>query len=182
MKKRLFEIQTLSDNVRLSEPMTLIAILGSVTSLVGSLFPGMFRERLNMQHLNKLFPGNGYWTVKYKQFILSHIAYISGSSSGGMEFQEELIMKTHAFTNEVLRGTLCKDVPRSCWRPYADTFECPECLSILNNVLRQETFSGGTSPVGTMPGGGFGAAINYQQILIFGLGAVLLIALMKKKK
>lgn len=175
-----FRIQTLSDNQnRLGD---FLGILSGVTGLVGELFPSMFRERLKMSHLDKIFPGNGYWTRSYKQFILSHIAYISGESTSGMDFGEELILKTNAFTYEKMRQTVCKDVPASCWRPYGDTYECPECLQVLNRIMAEESFTGG-GQYGEFPTpGGFGGAINYQSILIVGGIGLFLVMMMKKKK
>lgn len=165
-----FRIATLSDHQGMGD---LITVIAGISTLIGSLFPGMFRERLTMQHLNQVFPGNGLWTVKYKNFLLSHIAYIEG-------LQDELVLKTNAFTWEVVRPALCQQVPAGCWSPYYDTFECGECLSILNDVMSAESSGFGQTPGGYYPG--FPGGTDLMKYLPYIAGGVVLIMLLKKKK
>ena len=163
-----FRIATLSDQQGLGD---LVTILASLSTVIGSIFPGMFRDRLTMTHLNQLFPGNGSWTVKYKQFILSHVAFVEG-------LQDELVLKTNAFTWEKMRKTLCKNVPVGCWQPYGDTFECGECLSILNDVMAAEASGIGQTPGGYYPG--IPGTAQLMQYLPYIAGGVVLIMLFQE--
>jgi hypothetical protein len=47
--------------------------------------------------------------------------------------------------------------------------------------LQQETYTGGTSPVGVTPGG-YGLSADYSTLMPLAIGAIALVFLMKSKK
>ena len=78
--KRLFEIQTLSErctprlSARLGDPVSII--LGGIPAIM-TLFPNWFPQRKQLEQSDwiKFFPGNGYWTVKLRDYLANHIQY-----------------------------------------------------------------------------------------------------------
>lgn len=154
---RFFEIQTLSDRnyPRLADPVTIIT--GGI-ALFTSLFPNFFgSERATMADFNKLFPSNGYWTVKFKNFLLSKLKYQK-------DITRDLLMYTVEFV-QINSREICNSSYSS------------DCLNQFYNILRKEESTGGSSPVGNV----FGSGINYETLMYIGLG-VLAVALLTKSK
>lgn len=150
-----FKIQTLSDYGRLSDPATVI--LG-ISSILPSIFPNLIGSELTtMETLNKLFPGNGYWTVQYKNYLLPRIKYVK-------DIQRDLHMYTGQFI-EKNQSAICPGKGGT------------DCWSAFYALLQKEAVSGGLSPVGNIYVSGF----NYQTLLLVGAGIFLLVALTKKK-
>jgi len=165
---KLFEIQTLSDRnygfknySRLGDP---VAIIAGIATVIPSLFPNLFgSERLTMDHLNKLFPSNGFWTNKYKNHLLSRIKYLKDVSVGLHHYTGEFIEQNlNTFCPGVVKGG---PGGQECWKNFY-------------KVLQQENVTGGHSPVGNV----LGAGIDYQTILLIGGGVLLLSVLLKKKR
>lgn len=154
---RLFEIQTLSEGQykRLSDPVTVIT---GIATVLPSLFPNMFgSETLNMGHLDKLFPGNGFWTVKYKNWLLQRIKYLK-------DVQRDLHMYTGQFI-EANQAQICPGKSGTdCWQAFY-------------KLLQKESLTGGYQPVGNIFGGG----IDFSTIALIGGGILLLTVLAKKK-
>jgi hypothetical protein len=153
---RLFEIQTLSDRNyrRLADPITVIA---GIATILPTLFPNLTgSERLSMAHLNQLFPGNGFYTMQYKNWLLQRIKYLK-------DVERDLHMYTGQFI-ENNQGVFCTGGTGTCWQGFY-------------KVLKQEAVTGGQSPVGNIYGAGF----DFQTLAIVGGGVLLLMLLTKKK-
>lgn len=162
---RLFEIQTLSDRSyrRLSNGGATgfdpISVIGSIGAVIGSIFPNLFgTETLTMAHLNKLFPGSGHYTTLYKNWLLQRIKYLK-------DVERDLHMYTGQFI-EANQSVFCNGGSgQQCWQGFY-------------KVLQQESYSGGTSPVGNVYGAGF----DFQTLALVGGGILLLSLIMKKKR
>jgi hypothetical protein len=154
---RLFEIQTLSarNYKRLADPITVIT---GIATIIPSLFPNLFgSELLTMQHLEKLFPGNGFWTVKYKNHLLQRIKYLKDVSRDLHQYTGEFI--------EMNQQSICPGTGgTNCWQAFY-------------KLLQKESVSGGYDPVGNIYGGGF----DFTTLALVGGGVLLLLALTKKK-
>jgi len=159
-----FKIQTLSDRnyinnhsyTRLADPVTVIMGIGTI---LPSLFPNLIGSELNSYAvLDKLFPGSGFWTTKYKNYLLTKIKYVK-------DIQRDL----HQYTGEFIEQNL--------------NSICPGCQGTaawqaFYKLLQQEGLTGGQSPVGNV----FGAGFDPSMLLLIGGGVLLLFALTKKKK
>ena len=154
--KRLFEIQTLSDQQysRLSQ----LDFIPGIIALIPGLFPNLFgSERTSREVFNKLFPSNGYWTSQYKNYLLSKIKYIK-------DIERDLHMYTGEFI-QMNQSQICQGkTGQGCWENFY-------------KLIQQEAVTGGQSPVGNI----FGAGLDYQTLLLVGGGVLLLLALSKKK-
>ena len=149
-----FKIQTLSDYGRLSDPATVI--LG-ISSIIPSLFPNLIgSEQTTMEVLNKLFPGNGYWTVQYKNYLLPRIKYVK-------DIQRDLHMYTGQFI-EINQSAICPGKGGT------------DCWTAFYSLLQKESLTGGSSPVGNV----FGTGFDLQTVLL--VGAVILVAVVITKK
>lgn len=160
-----FRIQTLSSlercNTSLSSRSRLgfdpVSIITGGGALLNELFPNLFgSERLTMQHLNALFPSNGFYTNAYKNFLLQRIRYVK-------DVQRDLHMYTGQFIES--RPEICAGGSgNTCWQNFY-------------KILEQESITGGTQPVGNV----LGIGIDWQTILLIGGGVLLLVALSRKK-
>lgn len=168
--KKLFEIQTLSecqtprlkDYVRLSDPVTIIT--GGVAVLT-QLFPNLFgggRKRLTSQDWLNMFPGNGYWTTKLRDYLNSKIHY-DADLGNITEFTRYFVYEN--------RFTLY---------PGYTPGDFEKAFQEFSNKLRQEAVSGGSQPVGNFPI--IGGTVDWQTLLLYGGGALLLITLLNKKR
>lgn len=165
---RHFTIRTLSDYTNLGQLEFISAALG----LLGMIFPdwGLFRRRLTMSDLNQIFPGSGYWTVKYKNYLLAHISYLDD------KFEENVRHQTDNFVWSTFRPVYCMDVPVSCWTLVGqDWTHCDVCYSRLNQTLADEAT--GKSTTGAA---GFNLS-SLTPILLVGAGVYLVSTLSKKK-
>lgn len=152
MKRRK---RSLADYGRLADPVTVIT---GISTILPSLFPNMFgSERLTMDHLNRLFPGSGYYTMQYKNYLLQRIRYLK-------DVERDLHMYT---------GQFIESKPEICAGGTGQT-----CWSNFYKILQQEQYSGGTSPVGNVYGSGF----DFQTLALVGGGVLLLVMLTKKKR
>lgn len=158
---KLFEIQTLSDNIRLKDYGRLadpVTVITGIATVLPSLFPNLFgTEKLTMEHLNRLFPGNGFYTTQYKNYLLQKIKYLK-------DVERDLHMYTGQFIES--KPEICAGgTGQTCWQNFY-------------TILQKEAQTGGTQPVGNV----FGAGINYETLLLVGGGVLLLLALTKKKR
>ena len=154
----LFEIQTLSERKRLGDPVTIITAIGTIFP---QLFPNLTgSERLTMQHLNQLFPGNGHYTSQYKNWLLQRVRYLK-------DLERDLHMYTGQFIEANMQAICQGKTGQGCWENFY-------------NILRQEATTGGSSPVGNVFTAGMG--LDLQTLILIGGGIFLLVALTKKKR
>jgi len=161
MKK--FTIQTLQDGETPMDPITIIT--GGV-ALVSSIFPNLFgggRKKLTSSDWLQLLPGSGYWTSALRSHLSKTIHYDSD-----LKNMEEF---TKYFVDEN-KTQICGGTPCS----FTDAFQK------FAQILKQEKMTGGSSPVGSYPGGIGGASINYNEIIVYGGIALLAITLLSKSK
>lgn len=169
---RLFEIQTLSDRnyKRLGDPM---AIITGGLAVISQLFPNLFGAPaipITEADWVKMFPGNGYWTSLYRNYIRSKIPNTRD------------LWRLERFTGYFVwdnRGTIAPEVPESCY-PYDEPHRCPAAMSKFFNLLKKESQSSGNYPVGQFPGGI--GTLDASSLLLIAGGVVLLMLLMKNKK
>lgn len=134
-----------------------ISIIASIGTILPGLFPNLWAERSTMDHFNKLFPSNGYWTSSYKNWLLSRIKWAK-------DIQRDILMYTKDFVRDN-RNSICP----SCTNEQA--------LTEFYKILSKEMATGGQSPVGNIYGAGF----NLETLAIVGGGVLLLVLLTKKK-
>lgn len=152
MKRRK---RSLADYGRLADPVTVIT---GIATVLPSLFPNLFgTEQLTMDHLNRLFPGSGYYTMQYKNYLLQRIKYLK-------DVERDLHMYT---------GQFIESKPEICNGGTGQT-----CWSNFYKILQQEQYSGGTRPVGNV----FGSGFDFTTLALVGGGVLLLLALTKKKR
>jgi hypothetical protein len=176
---RPFNIVTLSDEVKQMDPVTIIT---AGTALLGSLFPNLFGQNRKLLTTNdwiQLIPGSGYWTQKLRTFLAARIKY--DVDLGNMQ----ALTIDFVFEN---RSLICPDVPVSsqCWNNpgtglYVGQGSCPECMTKFYAILKQETQTGGMSPVGQTPGG-IGQTVNLNALIPLAIAGVVLVAALKTKK
>jgi len=180
---RLFEIQTLSDctprlknyiNLRNGEtPMDPITIITGGLAVLTQLFPSLFGQpAIPMTDADwvKMFPGNGYWTSLYRNYIKSKIPNTRD------------LWRLERFTGYFVwdnRQNIAPEVPSSCY-PYDNPHLCPQVMAKFFALLKQEQRSGGNQPIGIFPGGL--GSIDPTTLLLIGGGVLLLVMLNKKKK
>jgi hypothetical protein len=175
--KRLFEIQTLSDRnyKRLGDPVTIITGgLALLTSLFPSIFGGS-RKTLTNEDWLKLLPGNGYLTSSLRSTLQSRIHYdvdVYKVDPNTGKTNMELVTIYHA------QHTALDWCPDGSCQGNPESVLMPKYYALL----RKESVSGGTSPIGTVPGfiSGFGG-LDLSTILLIGGGLFLLLTLTKKK-
>lgn len=173
---RLFEIQTLSDRnyglrdyARLADP---VAIITGGIALISQLFPNLFGQpAIPMTEADwiKMFPGNGYWTTLYRNYVKSKIPNTRD------------LWRLERFTGYFVwdnRMNIAPEVPNSCY-PFDEPHKCPAAMSKFFNLLKQEQLTGGSSPVGQFPGGI--GTLDMNTLLLIGGGVLLLSILLKKK-
>jgi len=116
-ENRLFEIQTLSDNIRLADPISVILGIGTI---IPSLFPNLFgSEKTSKEVFDKLFPSNGYWTSQYKNWLLSKIKYIK-------DIERDLHMYTGQFI-EMNQSQICAgEGGQDCWSAFYELLKIEE--------------------------------------------------------
>lgn len=175
---RKFEIVTLRDWQRLADPVT---ILTGGLAVLSQLFPNIFggsRKRLTDADYNQLIPGAGYWSTKFRNYVKTRIHYdvdfannIQGVTLNFVGTNNEAICpKMYTFQNPP--GTDPGGNGEASWTP---------CIQKFYEILNQESYTGGTSPVGITPGG-IGATLDYSTLLPLAVGALVLVMVMKKKK
>ena len=178
-KTRLFDILTLSSNYRrLKDPLT---ILTSGVAVLTQIFPNIFgggRKRLTDDMWLELLPGAGYWTNELRSYLKKHIHYDVDFQKNVKPFTLNFVAENNA---QICPGTYTFQNPpgnnpggggAAGWLP---------CYERLLQILQQEKYTGGTSPVGITPGG-YGLTANYQTLVPIAIGAAALILLMKSKK
>lgn len=165
--KKLFEIATLSDHVgwiddhqnynNLSEP---IAIITGGVAILQSIFPNLFgggRRVLTTQDWTQMFPGNGAWTVRLRNYLANTIHYDADLTNISP------FTRNFVFDNKV---ALCGvGVPFN------------NCFQTFLQIIEQEKFSGGTFPVGQIPG--IAGAFNYQAFLPWVIGGLALVLVVR---
>lgn len=165
MNNRKFEILTLSDCVgcestysNLGDPVSII--VGGVAVIQG-LFPNIFgggRRELTSADWTQMFPGAGAWTVRLRNYLARTIHY--DSDLGNIE--------------EFTRNFVYENMGSLAGANFTEKY------SNFLAIIQQEKFSGGTSPIGNIPG--YVAGINYQQLIPYALGGLVLVFLLKRKK
>ena len=156
--KRLFEIQTLSDYTTLGDPVTVLT--GSI-AVLSQLFPNIFgggRIRLTNAHWMEMFPGNGMWTVRLRNYLSSTIHY---------DVDMQNVEQFTRYFVDINKNS----IPGSNFT---------EKFQNLLNIIAEEKYTGGKSPGGMIPG--IPGGIDYSTLLPIGLGVVILVLMMKNKK
>jgi len=166
--KRLFEIQTLSDGGTQVDPVTILT--GSMAVLT-QIFPGLFTQRqpVTRDTVDKIFPGNGYWTVLLKNFLLEHTAWTVDMRYWYPFENQAGYIQDFAYSHRMEYAPTCPDFANCAWPKFQE-------------ILRKEKLSGGNQPVGQYPGGLYSGGIDFTTLALFGGGLALLFALSKKKK
>lgn len=170
--KRLFEIQTLSDNITLNDPVTVIT---GAAGVLLQLFPNIFggnRKRLTDSDWLQLLPGNGTLTTALRNYLKTRIHYdVDVYKMAGDKTSIQLYTEIFADENEDL------------WCPTKGCWKGSVSMPIFYSILQKEALTGGTQPYGSVPGfiSGFND-VNLQTILLIGGGLLLLFALNKKKR
>lgn len=176
MLKNNFQIATLSSRLGQAPGVDPISIL------IGAI-PGLFnlfgKNPVTLDELNKLFPGNGYWTASLKNYLMQHIAWIDDA------FPRHVDQKMRAFIQNVYSKSQCtSERAAGCFqvRTYPDVYECEACTSKFLQTLQQEQTTGGSQPFGQYPGGMFPGTISMNDIFLYGGIAIVAILLLKSKK
>jgi len=189
-KRRTFTIATLADNNRLGEP---ISILTAGLGLATQLFPNIFgsnRRALTSADWDKLFPGNGYYSVLLKTYLSQRIKY-DVDTKFLYPFNHQGINMRGAIADFVVANAaqICPDYTagaggtnRACWSDGRNELVCQPCMTIFSKILQQEQYSGGNQPVGQYPGGMFSGTLDMSTILLVGGGLLALVLLSKKSK
>ncbi len=162
---RKFEILTLSDcgdcgsdYSNLGDPIAIIT--GGITILSG-LFPNLFgggRRELTNADWVQMFPGAGAWTVRLRNYLARTIHYDSDLNN------------IEEYTRNFVYENMGSLPGTNFTEKYAGFLE----------IIQQEKFSGGTYPVGNIPG--YQAGFNYQAMIPYALGGFVLVLLLKQKK
>lgn len=160
---RKFEIITLRDYQRLSDPVSIIT--GGV-ALLTQLFPNIFgggRKELTEADWNTLIPGSGYWTVKLRNYLKSRIKY-------DVDFTNNVQPFTIQFVADNKQGI--------CPTFNTDNHNWTACYQKFLQMLKEEQQTGGQSPVGQTPG--ISAGIDWNTILPIALIGVVAVAVFKR--
>jgi hypothetical protein len=170
--KKLFEIQTLSEchkptlSALGQDPFTaLIALIPSILNIFGN-------TPLTMADLDKIFTGNGQWTVALKQHLLNNIAWVDEN------LQKNIDQKMKAFISGSFAQTYCQqELNSGCFQhiSYGDVLECPACTTKFYEVLQKEKVGWGT------PSPYPGNTLNLTTLVLIGGGVFLLVMASKKK-
>jgi hypothetical protein len=178
-QNRLFDILTLSSSHRrLKDPIT---ILTAGVAVLGQIFPNIFgggRKRLTDEMWLELLPGAGYWTNELRSYLKTRIHYDVDFAKNVKPFTMQFVADNNAaicpgtYTFQNPPGTNPGGGGAAGWLP---------CYERLLQLLQQEKYTGGTSPIGITPGG-YGLTADYSTILPLAIGAVALVFLMKSKK
>lgn len=165
MNDRKFEILTLSDCIgcestysNLGDPIAIIT--GGVAILQG-LFPNIFgggRRELTQGDWLQMFPGSGMWTVRLRNYLARTIHY--DSDLGNIE--------------EFTRNFVYENMGSIAGANFTAKY------STFLAIIQEEKFSGGASPFGNIPG--IQAGFNYQAMIPYALGGLVLVFLFRKKK
>ena len=181
--QKLFDIITLKDRqtfksnsntMRLGDP---VAIILGGTQVIGQLLPNIFgSQRATPDDFLKLFPGNGFWTVKFRNYLQGAIKYTK-------DIPRDLLMYTTQFVIDNNNG-IC---------PQTYTFQNPPgtnpggdagggwnpCLTKFYAILKQEQMTGGSQPVGTFPSM---TGINWSELIPYAVGGVALLLILSNRK
>jgi len=161
-----FKIQTLSNYVRLSDPVTIItAAAAALTQIFPNIFGGN-RKRLSDADWNQIIPGNGYWTTALRNYLKTRIHYntdVQKIVAGTSETYLQAMTKAFHFNNVNNVRTMFPTLTEF----YAE--------------LKKESAGGGTqtAPPGNIPGVGIGIPTEY---LLIGAGVIILMMARKKNR
>jgi hypothetical protein len=178
MKNRLFDIVTLSSRGRLGDPVT---ILTGGLAVLSQIFPNIFgggRKRLTDSDWLQMLPGAGYWTQKLRNYLKARIHYDVDYTTNVEPFTLQFVSENH---NQICPRTYTFQTPPGSNPGGNGTASWLPCYQQLLSKLQQETYTGGTSPVGVTPGG-YGLTADYSTLMPLAIGAIALVFLMKSKK
>lgn len=186
MRNNRFNILALSDyqGSSYSDPQRLGDLTEIITGGVGflqSVFPNIFgggRKRLNTSDWMQLIPGSGYWSNLYRGYMQSRIHYDVDFTTWARNFTMDFIFDH--------KNQICPEVPFSCWQvigEFSDPnggYQCTPCFTKFSQILQEESYSGGSYPVGNVPG--FQAGFNFTAMAPYLIGGLALVLLLNKKK
>lgn len=184
MKKRLFDIVTLSGNNRnLKEVANVdpITILTGGVAVLSQIFPSIFggnRKRLTEADWLQLIPGAGYWSTKLRNYLKTRIQYDVDFANNTQPFTLQFVSENH---NSICPRTYTFQNPPGVNPGGGGSAGWLPCYEMLLSKLRQEQETGGNSPIGITPGG-YGGTIDYSTLMPLAIGAIALVFLMKSKK
>jgi len=175
---RMFDIVTLSDNNKGQVFMKnnlndVVTILTSAAGLLSQIFPNLFgggKKKLNDSDWLTIIPGAGYWTTELRNYLKTKIQNDTALS----RVQEY----TRYFVDEQ-RSNIDSNLPP--YPAYISSEKFNQVYTKFLSILEQEKLTGGTSPVGLVPGG-MGSTFNIQALAPLLIGGIALVALMKSKK
>lgn len=177
MIKNDFTITALSDHQGLGD---LVTILGGTVGLLSQLFPSIFggaRKELTTADWMQIIPGNGYYTSQLRNYLQGRIRYDVDFTKWAKTYTMDWLYPK--------RFEICQTIPESCWR-YTPAnvpgggYECAQCFQVLNQVLQTEKLSGGSQPIGNIPG--YTAGIDFTKLLPIALAVGGILLLSRKKK
>lgn len=176
---RDYRILTLQDNNCLgcydgtlgADPMGIIT--GSIP-LLNQIFPNLFggnRRRLTQADWNQMFPGNGYWTVRLKNYLARHTHYDVDlkylyDTGNGYGYIINFIAENRA------------EIWPQRWQS-VQQLSYPEQLRLFEDVINEEKFTGGNSPVSQVKY--LQGSMDFSKILPIA-GVVLVVGLLMSKK
>lgn len=155
----------------LNDPVSVI--LGG-TAVISQLLPNLFgAERATAADFEKLFPGSGFWTVKFRNYLQSAIKYKKDISRDILMYTTQFVIDNN---NSICPGTYTFQQqpgsnPGGSWNP---------CIEKFYTILRQEAATGGAAPIGSIAPGLSG--INWSEILPYAIGGIGLIILLQGRK
>jgi len=178
--QKLFDIATLSDrpsNLGQGEgDLGIGGLLGTAIGIFNSIWNLFGRTKLTDAHLREMFPGNGYWIVKYRQNINSRIEYLDDN------FEGILRNVTSDFIRDN-RREICPECDDSTFNRVTYVWqgvkgmESPCCNEAFSRLLRGlDPKEGIRSAGGLLPFQGGGS--EYVPYII---GGIILIMILKKK-
>lgn len=178
IKNEMFDIVTLSDNNKNKVFMKnnlndVVTILTSAAGLLSQIFPNLFgggKKKLNESDWLTIIPGAGYWTTELRNYLKTKIQNDTALS----RVQEY----TRYFVDEQ-RSNIDSKLP--AYPAYITPEKFNQAYQKFLAILEQEKLTGGTSPVGLVPGG-MGSTLNITALAPLLIGGVILYAAMRKKK
>lgn len=167
MEKKFFRIQTLSENGGSMDP---ISIITGGAGLLTQFFPNLFNTRTPMTRakLNEVFPGNGYWTVLLKNYLLEHTQW-TVDMKFWFPFEDQAgYIQDFAYMHRGTYAPQCPNFANCAWQEF-------------QQILKKERVSGGNQPSGQYPGGLYSGSVDFTTLALVGGGLFVLFALSKKK-
>lgn len=169
-----FKIVTLGENVSLSEGDIVTGIFDYAINQITKLLGGR-TDQITAQHWLQAMPGSGYWTTKYRNYLIKHFYY------------SDMLHKIPTFTQYFVHENLFElsDGKYQNLSTSPIQGELGSYVAKFYKILEKER---GNSNIGTpgpdykTAGFNFSNGSDLQTILLIGAGIGLLFAVINKKK